>query len=169
MYILFLNINAICLLIAVFFIKEHNNIKVMKDYILYALCLGVPILFTGICLLLTRQLSREEIEGGIKEVELVDGTYLPIFLGYFFVGLSIKDFETLIVISIVVLLFTYSSQTLFFNPLFLVFGYRFYYITVDNGMKIFVLSKRKIRSIDGLNFRCLRRINDYTYIDRGNK
>jgi hypothetical protein len=111
-------------------------------------------------------LPDETISGGIKEVELADGSYLPSFLGYFFVALSVTDDKTLITMAVIIFIFTYFSQTLYFNPLFLIFGYRFYYITMDNGMRLFVLSKKRIKSIEGLRFDTLKRINDYTFIDR---
>ena len=76
------------------------------------------------------------------------------------------DDITLIVMAVVIFIFTYYSQTLYFNPLFLVFRYKFYYITMNNGMRLFVLSRKRIKSLDGLRFDSLKRINDYTFIDR---
>ena len=119
----------------------------MKIDVSYAVYLGGIIFFTAICLFLSRFLPDETISGGIKEVELADGSYLPSFLGYFFVALSIVDDITLIVMAVVIFIFTYYSQTLYFNPLFLVFRYKFYYITMNNGMRLFVLSRKRIKSL----------------------
>lgn len=169
LYRILLDFNAISLFFVVYLIKEDKSIIFMKidcSYCIYAV--GI-ILFTGICLVLSRFLPDEIISGGIKEVELADSSYLPSFLGYFFVALSVTDDITLIAMAVLIFIFTYYSQTLYFNPLFLIFGYKFYYITMENGMKLFILSRKSIKSIDGLKFDSLKRINDYTFIDRSSK
>lgn len=166
LYRILLDCNAISLFFVVYLIKEHRSIMLMKIDVSYAVYLVGIIVFTAICLFLSRFLPDETISGGIKEVELADSSYLPSFLGYFFVALSIVDDITLIVMAVIIFIFTYYSQTLYFNPLFLVFRYKFYYITMSNGMKLFVLSRKRIKSIDGLRFDSLKRINDYTFIDR---
>ncbi len=166
LYRILLDCNAISLFLVVYLIKEHKSIMLMKLDISYAIYLAVILVFTGFCLVLSKRLPTETISGGIKEVELADSTYLPSFLGYFFVALSITNRKTLVAMAVIIFIFTYYSQTLYFNPLFLIFGYKFYYITMENGMKLFVLSKKKIKSTKGLEFSYLKRINDYTFIDR---
>ena len=86
---------------------------------------------------------------------------------YFFVALSVPFYETLVFIFTILFIFTYFSQTLYFNPLFLLWGYQFYYITSENNVKIFLISKKCIRSTQGLSFPNLKRINNFTYIDKG--
>lgn len=166
LYRIMLDCNAIILFFVVYMIKEHRSIAFMKIDFSYAIYLLGIVVFTYICLEISRLLPDETISGGIKEVELADGSYLPSFLGYFFVALSVTDDKTLIAMAVIIFIFTYFSQTLYFNPLFLIFGYRFYYITMDNGMRLFVLSKKRIKSIEELRFDTLKRINDYTFIDR---
>ncbi len=165
-YRILLDCSAISLFFVVYMIKEHKSIMLMKMDFSYVIYLVGIVIFTGICLMISRLLPDETISGGIKEVEMADGSYLPSFLGYFFVALSVSDDKTLIAMAVIIFIFTYYSQTLYFNPLFLLFGYRFYYITMNNGMKLFVLSKKTIKSIEGLRFNSLKRINDYTFIDR---
>lgn len=166
LYRILLDCNAISLFFIIYLIKEHRSIMLMKADVSYVVYLVGIIVFTAICLFLSRFLPDEIISGGIKEVKLVDSSYLPSFLGYFFVALIITDDITLIAMAVIIFIFTYYSQTLYFNPLFLVFGYKFYYITMSNGMKLLVLSRKRIRSINGLRFDSLKRINDYTFIDR---
>lgn len=169
LYRVLLDCNAISLFFVVYLIKKHTSIMFMKIELSYVIYLAGIILFTGFCLALSKLLPNETISGGIKEVELADGSYLPSYLGYFFVALSVEDNKTLFVIAVIIFIFTYYSQTLFFNPLFLVFKYRFYYVTMDNGMKFIILSKKRIKRIkriDGLRFKNLKRINEYTFIDR---
>ena len=138
----------------------------MKTDVSYAVYLVSVIVFTAICLFLSKFLPDEIISGGIKEVKLMDSSYLSSFSWYFFIALIITDDITLIVMAVIIFIFAYYSQTLYFNPLFLVFGYKFYYVTMSNGMKLLVFSRKRIRSVNGLRFDSLKRINDYTFIDR---
>lgn len=68
-------------------------------------------------------------KSSIIEVENANNAFLPSYLGYFFVALSVTNFNTLILFSLFYLFFTFLSQTLYFNPLFLLFGYHFYNIS----------------------------------------
>ena len=115
----------------------------------------------------SRFLSDDIITGGITEAESANNSYLPSYLGYFFVALSINDCDTLIWVTGIVMVFTFFSQTLYFNPLFLIFGYKFYNVSTDNGVKFFVISKKNITTVNNLSFHKLKRINNYTFIDKG--
>ncbi len=167
LYFIILNINALSLFFVIYLIKEHISVVPMNHELSCIIYLLSVFLLSGICLMLSRFLPRETMTGDIKEVELANNSFLPSFLGYFFVALSVADNTTLIVAMLIIFIFTYHSQILYFNPLFLVFGYKFYYITKNNGMKLFVITKKSIKSINGLKFDSLKRINDYTFIDRG--
>ena len=61
--------------------------------------------------------------------------------------------------------FTFLSQTLYFNPLFLIFRYHFYYLTTTNEIKIFVITRRILKAPKETEFEKLKRINDFTFID----
>ncbi|MDD3416273.1 MAG: hypothetical protein PHY47_20115 [Lachnospiraceae bacterium] len=165
-YKLLLTTNSIGLLLIVYLVKEKKWITAFNNYaiLLYVLLL---LLFTGICLLSKRLLSRDIIEGGIKNIEMANDGYLPSYLGYFFVALSIpkNDMQTLLFVFGVLFVFVFFSRTVYYNPLFLIFGYRFYYITKANDVKVFIISQQEICEVDGLTFKKLRRINNFTYID----
>lgn len=169
-YRILLACNSIIIFFVVYLIKSHVMIPVLKyewlSYFLYIVC---TVVFSRICLLLARFLPDEILNGGIKEAELADGSYLPSYLGYFFVALSISDISTMMWIGGIIFVFISFSQTLYFNPMFLLFGYRFYYLTMDNGMKLFVLTKVPIKKVKELHFDRLKRINEYTFIDRRSK
>lgn len=170
MYQLFLTMNATSLIIVIFMIKEKISISFLcncPNWISYIIFIFIPIILTISSLLMTRYLSDDNINGDIKDLEQANNTFLPSYLGYFFVALSVQDKETLVFIFAILFTFTYFSQTLYFNPLFLLFGYHFYYITSENNVKIFVISKKQIRSTNGLKFSNLKRINNFTYIETG--
>lgn len=159
--------NSIMLLLIVYFTRETIWLPCLGEYTL-ALYVAIPIVISAICLVLANCLSHDSIENGIENVELANDSYLPSYLGYFFVALSIPG-ENMIALYLIfgmLLVFLLCSQNLYYNPLFLLFGYKFYYLTKSNGMKILLISKRKIVQVKGLEFNNLRRINDFTFIDK---
>lgn len=66
----------------------------------------------------------------------------------------------------ILFLFVFCSQALYYNPLFLILGYKFYYVRNSKNIKIFIISKREIKGCDNITFDKLKRINDYTFVDR---
>lgn len=105
-------------------------------------------------------------KGSVIEVENANNAFLPSYLGYFFVALSVNHCETLIFVFAILFIFTFLSQTLYFNPLFLFFGYHFYNISTTNKSKLFIISRKAITKVDDLEFPSLKRINNFTFIDR---
>lgn len=74
--------------------------------------------------------------------------------------------RVLLVVFCILLVFLLCSQNLYYNPLFLLYGYKFYYVTSKSGMRMFIISKREIKEAEGLKFSNLRRINNFTFIDK---
>lgn len=64
-------------------------------------------------------------------------------------------------------LFTYKSQALYFNPIFLLFGFNFYNVKDTSGKTIFLVTKEKIKSPKSYSCDKAYRVNDFTFIDRG--
>lgn len=135
------------------------------EYYSYLIYFSLSIIFSVICLFIAHFLPNEIISGGITQVDSANGSYLPSYLGYFFVALSINDFETFVCVGVLIFIFTFFSQAPIFNPMFLLFGYNFYVVNVQNQITFFVISKKNIQSLKGLEFTNLKRINNYTYID----
>lgn len=189
MYRLFLTFNATSIIIVIFLVKVQatipwcNKLSSLPDFFSYTLYFCLPIFFTWISLLLAKSLAKDSLEKTEKsiekengqkqiskmskviEVEQANNAFLPSYLGYFFVALSIPYFETLIFIFLILFLFTFYSQTLYFNPLFLLFGYHFYYLTTVNKTKVFIITRKSLKNPDDINLPELRRINDFTFID----
>ena len=159
--------DSIMLLLIVYLTKETIWLPHLGEYTL-ALYIAIPIVLSVLCLALSNCLSHDSIESGITNVELANDSYLPSYLGYFFVALSIPkgNVTALCLIFGMLLVFLLCSQNLYYNPLFLLFGYKFYYVTKSNGMKILLISKRKITQVKGLQFNDLRIINDFTFMDK---
>ncbi|MEG2018247.1 MAG: hypothetical protein RR128_07300 [Clostridium sp.] len=167
-YKLLLTFNATSPIIVTFLIKDRYYFNVLGKFpvwISYMIFIIVAIALTGLTLVGKRFLSYDSIEDDPIDVEQANNTFLPSYLGYFFVALSVTSVETFIFIYAMVFIFTFVSQTLYFNPIFLLFGYKFYYITTKDNVKVFIISKKIIKTTRNLQFQSLRRINDFTFID----
>ncbi|MCR3894823.1 hypothetical protein NUK31_17555 [Aeromonas caviae] len=128
----------------------------------------IPILSTGVSILLSNKLGKDEFKAGeVGSIEHANNSFLPSYLGYFFVALSIGNCETLWFVYGVLFAFTFLSQALYFNPLFLLFGYEFYNITTKNGTAIFLISRQRYKKPDDIQIKVANRINNYTFIERG--
>lgn len=168
LYRIFLTVNATSPIVVTFLIKERYYICCLNEFpiwVSYIIFVFIPVVLTAISLLFKRFLSKDSIECAIKDVEQANNAFLPSYLGYFFVALSVPSIESMIFVYSMLFVFTFVSQTLYFNPLFLCFGYHFYYIDTEKNIKQFIISKREIRSTKNLQFEDLRRINNFTYID----
>ena len=155
-----LTFNSISIFGIVYAVKTHLWIPGMRIYtmLIYILFL---ILFSLLCLKLTNYLGKDSIEK-VDNIEIGAESYMAVYLGYFFVATGLPDNDRIVFL----FLFTFFSQTQYFNPMFLLLGYKFYGLTREDGVKIFIISKRKIYSTAGVSFMDLRRINDFTYIDK---
>lgn len=173
-YRLLLTFNATSLILVIFLIKEevtinhiHEKLFALPNYVSYLIYFLIPVLLTYLSLLISKYLGNSNIaKGSIVEVENANNAFLPSYLGYFFVALSVNNCETLIFVFIILFVFTFLSQTLYFNPLFLIFGYHFYNISTNNKAKLFIITKNEINKVDDIEFTKLKRINNFTFIDK---
>lgn len=175
---LFLTFNATSLILVVYLVKEqvvindfHPYLESLPHWVSYVSYFAIPVLFTYLSILMSSGLANDSIEAeegksAVKEIEQANNAYLPSYLGYFFVALSVPFNETLIFVFAILFLFTFLSQTLYFNPLFLFFGYHFYYLRTETNIKIFLITKKKLKDPGKLSFPALKRINDFTFIDK---
>lgn len=182
---LLLTFNATSLILVVYAVKGRYVLSCLfpkldffPDYISYLVYFLIPIILTFISLIVANGLDSDSIEfekeeykekginSPIKEIEQANNAFLPSYLGYFFVALSVPYCDTLIFIFGILFIFTFLSQTLYFNPLFLFFGYHFYYLTTDNNIRIFIITRQKLKDPKKESFSKLKRINNFTFIDK---
>lgn len=169
LYQLFLAFNSTWLIVVVFLVKEKYRFNFLTDYNIYYSWLIfalVPIILTALSFLIAIKLPKDRLQSSsVKEIELANNNFLPTYLGYFFVSLSVNDVPTLVVVFLIIYIFTFLSQTLYFNPIFLLFGYHFYFIKTSGNVKIFLITRKQLKIPGEIGFEKLRRINNYTFID----
>lgn len=177
---LLLTFNATSLLVIVFSVKSGFTLQKLFAYfgfvnfipdfhnlISYFLYVLILILLTKLSIWISSSLGKDSFEcGQIISIEHANNSFLPSYLGYFFVALSINDLDTLLFVYAILFVFTFFSQALYFNPLFLVFRYHFYHLTTKNGSKIFLISRNEFKNPKSIEIQA-NRINNYTFIDRG--
>lgn len=136
-----LNISSTSLLLSIYFIKSQYYIldltwfyRVIPNHwiepisklslLFYFL---IPFIATATVLWLSKYLGRDEFkQGEVKELEYVNDNFLPSYLGYFFVALSIPDnnlFLLFVMYGIIFLLVS-CSKSFYFNPVF-------FYLAID--------------------------------------
>jgi hypothetical protein len=177
-YRLLLTITATSLLLIIFavqkgytvgfFFNKCTYLVELPNAVSYALYLLIPIVLTGLSIFLSKFLGKDEFKTGeVVAIEHANNSFLPSYLGYFFVALSIGNWETLIFIYGVLFVFTFLSQALYFNPLFLLFGFEFYNIKTKSGATIFLISRERYKTPSDVVINKAYRINNYTFIERG--
>lgn len=174
---LLLTFNATALLVIIYLVQkgitlqkifQSFGIPTFPNVISYVLYVLVILLLTWLSIWLSSKLGKDPFRSGdIVSIEYANNSFLPSYLGYFFVALSIDSSETLGFVYVLLFVFTFFSQALYFNPLFLVFGYNFYNLTTKNGATIFLISKKEFKNPKNIETKA-HRINNYTFIDGGN-
>ncbi len=180
-YKLWLTLCSLLLTSTVFLVKENiyfsdlskyidnNSIKTFVEAIPVTLSCVLYFCLVVICTLIslyiTRFLSDEQIPPNrITTIESANDAFLPSYLGYFFVVLSANDHGTFLYVFSLIFVFIFFSKISYFNPIFLLLGYKFFYLTNKDGLKIVVITKKELKIPNQVNFYNLKRINNYTFI-----
>ena len=176
---MFLTISSLLLSISVYFIAKgiyisdlgyplFNNLNFIPSSIVYFV---IVIVFTKISLLISNKIDSEQFdEGSFQSVEIANDAFLPSYLGYFFVSLSAASLsntsnETFIFVFCIISVFIFCSRISYFNPVFLLLGYNFFYMVTNNNLKVIVITKSKVKKPSNFCSDKMKRINDYTFID----
>lgn len=174
---LLLTFNATSLLVIVFlvqkgFVLSHFFpcqvwLKELPNALSYILYILIPIMLTGVSIILSPLLGKDEFRRGeVESIEHANNAFLPSYLGYFFVALSVGSWETLAFVYGLLFVFTFRSQALYFNPLFLIYGYEFYNIVTTSRVSVFLISREKYKVPGDIAIAKAFRINNYTFIER---
>ncbi|QTH46845.1 hypothetical protein J4772_31725 [Cohnella sp. LGH] len=163
-----MTLNSLLFIVIVYLIKEKITIfkvHLIPTWTLHLIYVLIPIPLSLLILKTSKLLKKDSIEGKILQIEEANNAYLPSYLGYFFVALSVPDTYTFLFVFSILFIFVYFSQTHYFNPVFLLLKYHFYYVTTDDNCMNIIISKRTFEGENELEFMNLRRINYHTYID----
>ena len=164
-----LTMSASSWMLVVYWIKEGVTLWQIPQWLFSIVLLFIPIVLSAISIWISKFLGDDSLSG-CQEFSLADNEFLPTYLGFFFVSLSVPDNITMTYLYFMVFIFTFLSQTQYFNPIFLLFGYHYYHILTEHGTRVFIITKGKVlRNKNNISFDNLKRINDSTYIQRKGK
>ena len=165
---LFLTFSSVSFFLIVFLVQnEINPYKTqLGDYawVTHLAYVIVPFLLTLISLEICKLLAKSTINKVIS-LETSNNDFLANYLAFFFVALSVKGIATFWVVFGMTVLFTFVSRVSYFNPIFLVLGYNFYYVHTGENVKVMLISRKKLKSPQTFETMSVRRINDYTFIE----
>ena len=140
-----LTVNATSWMLVVYGIKskvEFYDLSVLEIGITLLL---IPIILSLIAMKLAEWLEDDSLSG-CHECSLPDNITMGFLYGIVFV-------------------FTWFSQTQYFNPLYLLLGYHYYHVLTKDRTRIFVIIRGDvIRNRKDVSFDHLKRLNDTTYL-----
>ena len=162
-----LTVNATAFLPVIFLVSKDHALFSLSFSCSLVVYFSLPILLTWVTIRLSSYLGKDSFEkGSVDSVRYANHKFLPSYLAYFFVALSIENWTTFTVVYFVLFIFTYLSQAFYFNPLFFLFGFRFYDLVTNQKAAIFLISRQDYKIPDNVRIENAYRINDYTFIER---
>lgn len=174
-YRISLSVSSTFLMVVIFLIKERYIFIPLEHFsryyswlayfVLYALISFTPYI---LCMYLPKSKYYNDSsseKSRFKELKIASYNFLPSYLGYFFVSLSVYELDVFIFVYIIVLVFTFLSDSLYFNPFFLILGYSFYFVKTNMDVEALLITKKKLKLPNDYGTRAVRIINDRTWID----
>ncbi|PKH30228.1 hypothetical protein [Acinetobacter radioresistens] len=164
------------------FLLNIENFKFTEKFITESVTYVAYVIYLVALLILSffsvkfsfKYLDQDVIERKkVKEFEQANDFYLPIYLGYAFVAISLPTLKSFLLFFVLMLIVLARTRFFYFNPIFLILGYKFYFIKQIDDSKILVISKKEIKTIDELfedsngdigDSIALTRINDFTFL-----
>ena len=164
------------------FLTSIENITLTEKLIVQLITYIAYVLYLIFLLLLSllsinfsfKYLDQGVIERSkIEEFEQANDFYLPIYLGYAFVAISLPTLKSFLLFFVLMLIVLARTRFFYFNPIFLVLGYKFYFIKQIDDSKVLVISKKEIKTIDELfedgngdtrSYIALTKVNEYTFL-----
>lgn len=154
---------------------DPNFLKLIYPYVIYLLLLLLLIGVTALSIKFI-VLKLDKVRFRKKQVitfEQANDFYLPIYLGYAFVAISLPTWKSFLVFFVIMLILLSRTRFFYFNPLFLILGYKFYFIDNSDKSKMLVITKKEVKVLDdffedsmGENREevALIKVNNHTYL-----
>jgi magnesium-transporting ATPase (P-type) len=167
LYRIFLTISSLLFALEVFLISSPK--KIFSEYpliYLFVICTVITILVSIFSLFLARYLDEDKIsESDIECLEPANNNFLPSYLGYFLAALSINEIQIFCYVFLIISVLVFFARESYFNPVYLILGYKFYNVTTRKKAKLLIISRQQLKLPKDANFSSLKRINDVTFID----
>ncbi|WP_104759673.1 hypothetical protein [Helicobacter bizzozeronii] len=126
-----------------------------------------------ICLVEKHIAPSDEMRA-VEMVEVAEPKYIPIYIAYFVIAVSLENWFMFAVVFIIIYLLILKGKFSYFNPYLLFSGYHFYEVSIDPNkahgqdtyakFKVFLISKRKLKTT--MQYKELIRLNDFVFLDQ---
>ncbi len=146
-----------------------NNLIVALCIIVVALLLSHLYIY---CVKKYYQNTQSELME-CSEVTIAEPKYIPVYIAYFVIAVSINNLLIFSVVFILIYLLILKGKFSYFNPYLLFLGYHFYEVSIDSNQekyakyKLFLISKQAIKDVKIHNE--LIRLNNFTFLDKGDR
>lgn len=150
-------------------------LKLIFPYCVYFIVLLILIGITALSLkFIIKKLDKVKFKKNqIASFEQANDFYLPIYLGYSFVAISLPTFKSFLLFFLLMLILLSKTRFFYFNPLFLILGYKFYFIDNIDKSKILLITKKEVKILSNFFENssgkeqeevALIRVNNHTYL-----
>ena len=75
-----------------------------------------------------------------------------VFLSYFFIAMTINTWNEYFFIFSILTLFFFRTKLFYFNPIYLLLGYNFFYLTNEDKSKFLVITKKELKKPKNISF-----------------
>ena len=122
-------------------------LKLIFPYCVYIIVLLMLIGITALSLnFIIKKLDKIKFKKKqISSFEQANDFYLPIYLGYSFVAISLPTFKSFLLFFLLMLILLSKTRFFYFNPLFLILGYKFYFIDNVDKSKMLLITKKEVK------------------------
>ncbi len=164
LYKLLLTLNATSWMFVIYVVKAQWHPIDVPAWLVGVAILLITVVLSIFSICMAKRLGNDSLFG-CSECILADSDFLPTYLGYFFISLSVSDRVTMLFVYGMIFIFVFITQSNYFNPIYLLFGYHYYKVTTNEGTRVFLIVKGKvIRNSNQVEFEQLKRINDSAYL-----
>lgn len=144
---------------------ENKIFSLLFNELSFVIYIAIPIITTLLSCVTFKKLSVDEIkQQHISRHESAGSRFIITFFTCIFIGLSVNGFISLVMVYTIIVLFGVMSEMYLYNPIFLLFGYKYYFVTV-NDIRILIMTKKVVKLNENVSYEKLARINEFTYID----
>ncbi len=142
------------------------------DYWRLSICIAILSYAFSIFYIYLQNKKANDEYANIESIEIAEPKYIPIYIAYFVISLSINDnnFLLFFIVYVVVFLFVMKGKFSYFNP-YLLAHFNFYEAEIKSdksaNYKIFLISKNIIKNVSKQTN--LIRLNNFVFLEHYKK
>ena len=148
----------------------RNEVYFLCKLLSYGIYTIIPFLLVLIIFGFSNKMGKEDMT--IQELNPSEEKSMTVYIGTVIITLELNkgfSIENIFIILFVLVFWLILYRNNYFNPLFLIFGYRFYRVkTKDNNIFTLITKKRDLKnqSIGKKKYDNLIRINNFTFWEK---